>query len=52
MHTPEAMTKHGSGILAPSSNVLMIYPRFSGDSFWNYTLTAELFGARYPTIWA
>ena len=31
-------------------NVLMIYPRFSAGSFWNYSVTAELFGARYPTI--
>ena len=31
-------------------NVLMIYPRFSAGSFWNYSITAELFGARYPTI--
>jgi len=28
----------------------MIYPRFSAESFWNYSVTAELFGARYPTI--
>ena len=32
------------------TNVLMIYPRFGDDSFWNYTVTAELLGARYPTI--
>ena len=31
-------------------NVLMIYPRFSAGSFWNYSVTAELLGARYPTI--
>ena len=31
-------------------NVLMIYPRFSAGSFWNNSVTAELFGARYPTI--
>ncbi len=31
-------------------NVLMIYPRFSAGSFWNYSITAELLGARYPTI--
>ena len=31
-------------------NVLMIYPRFSAGSFWNYTVTSELLGARYPTI--
>ena len=32
------------------TNVLMIYPRFDDNSFWNYTVTAELLGARYPTI--
>ena len=31
-------------------NVLMIYPRFSAGSFWNYAITSELLGARYPTI--
>lgn len=31
-------------------NVLMVYPRFGDDSFWNYSITAELLGARYPTI--
>jgi radical SAM superfamily enzyme YgiQ (UPF0313 family) len=30
--------------------VLMIYPRFSAGSFWNYSITSELLGARYPTI--
>jgi len=30
--------------------VLMIYPRFSSGSFWNYSITSELLGARYPTI--
>lgn len=29
--------------------VLMIYPRFSADSFWNYSSTAGVLGARYPT---
>ncbi len=28
--------------------VLMIYPRFSTHSFWNYAATCELAGARYP----
>ena len=31
-------------------NVLMVYPRFSAGSFWNYSITSELLGARYPTI--
>ena len=33
-----------------SCNVLMIYPKFSAKLFWNYSVTAELLGARYPTI--
>src|SRR5271155_3353332 len=28
--------------------VLMIFPRFNADSFWNYRATCELTGARYP----
>jgi radical SAM superfamily enzyme YgiQ (UPF0313 family) len=35
---------------ATRCNVLMIYPRFSAGSFWNYSITSELLGARYPTI--
>ena len=33
---------------ARSCNVLLIYPRFAADTFWNYTETCRLFGARYP----
>src|SRR5947209_15776003 len=29
-------------------NVLMVYPRFAADTFWNFAATCELFGARYP----
>src|SRR6266568_3436332 len=29
-------------------NVLMIYPRFSAGTFWNFAATCEVFGARYP----
>ncbi len=29
--------------------VLMIYPRFAGDTFWNFAAACELFGAQYPT---
>src|SRR5258708_14220901 len=28
--------------------VLMIYPKFVPDSFWNYTEACELVGAKYP----
>jgi radical SAM superfamily enzyme YgiQ (UPF0313 family) len=30
------------------SNVLMVYPRFAGGTFWNFEATCEAFGARYP----
>jgi radical SAM superfamily enzyme YgiQ (UPF0313 family) len=29
-------------------NVLMVYPRFNANSFWNYRETCETVGARYP----
>jgi hypothetical protein len=31
-------------------DVLMIYPRFTNESFWNYRESCEVFGAKYPTI--
>jgi radical SAM superfamily enzyme YgiQ (UPF0313 family) len=33
---------------ARTCNVLLIYPRFAADTFWNYAETCTLFGARYP----
>jgi radical SAM superfamily enzyme YgiQ (UPF0313 family) len=30
-------------------NVLLIYPRFHANTFWNFAGTCELFGVRYPT---
>ena len=43
---------NGSGpIAAPHRrNVLLVYPRFSNESFWNYRKSCEVVGARYPTI--
>ena len=36
-------------IVAPRAyNVLLVYPRFAADTFWNFAATCELFGARYP----
>ena len=32
----------------PKCNVLLVYPRFDADTFWNFTATCEIFGARYP----
>ena len=29
-------------------NVLMIYPRFLAESFWNFAAACEIMGARYP----
>lgn len=34
--------------MTESHKVLMIFPRFNASSFWNYTATCELTGARYP----
>ena len=31
-------------------NALLVYPRFEDASFWNYSVTAEALGARYPTL--
>jgi radical SAM superfamily enzyme YgiQ (UPF0313 family) len=33
---------------AGACKVLMVYPRFSADSFWNFAPTCQLFGAKYP----
>lgn len=30
--------------------MLLVYPRFNNDSFWNYHEACEVVGARYPTI--
>src|SRR5688572_29296159 len=30
------------------SKILLIYPRFSAPSFWNYRATCEMVGVRYP----
>ncbi|MET0442968.1 MAG: B12-binding domain-containing radical SAM protein [Pseudorhodoplanes sp.] len=27
----------------------MVYPRFAGETFWNFAAACEIFGARYPT---
>ncbi len=29
-------------------NVLLVCPRFNGQSFWNFTATCEVLGARFP----
>jgi radical SAM superfamily enzyme YgiQ (UPF0313 family) len=35
--------------MAPQTqNVLLVYPRFATDSFWNFAETCKLFGARCP----
>ena len=35
-------------ISSSSCRALLIYPRFSTATFWNYTVACELVGARYP----
>src|SRR5271169_1762460 len=39
-----------SSLRSNSCNVLMIYPRFMADSFWNFSEACELVGAKYPAI--
>ena len=31
-------------------NVLLVYPRFVNESFWNYRESCAVVGAKYPTI--
>ena len=38
----------GCGMAARACNVLLIYPRFAANTFWNFAATCELFGVRYP----
>jgi radical SAM superfamily enzyme YgiQ (UPF0313 family) len=33
---------------ASTPNVLLIYPRFAAATFWNFSATCEVMGARYP----
>jgi Domain of unknown function (DUF4070)/Radical SAM superfamily len=35
-------------VLARVCNVLLIYPRFATDTFWNFAAACKVFGARYP----
>ncbi|PYD71016.1 hypothetical protein CFR76_03390, partial [Komagataeibacter swingsii] len=34
--------------MTESCKVLMIFPRFNANSFWNYQAACDLAGARYP----
>jgi hypothetical protein len=34
--------------LSKTCRVLLICPRFSGQSFWNFTAACEVYGARFP----
>src|SRR5215831_9596476 len=34
---------------AGACNVLLVYPRFAANTFWNFAAACELFAARYPT---
>src|SRR5215813_13525952 len=34
---------------ASACNVLLVYPRFAANTFWNFAAACELFGVRYPT---
>ena len=34
--------------MQPSFNILLVAPRFSGQSFWNFEAACEVYGARFP----
>jgi Domain of unknown function (DUF4070)/Radical SAM superfamily len=45
--------QHNGSARTPRSrprNVLLIYPRFTNESFWNYRESCAVVGAKYPTI--
>ena len=42
---PKQSADDGSGAVV---RVLLVHPQFTGGSFWNYTDTCALIGARYP----
>ncbi len=44
----ESAATAGAVASAAPCNVLLIYPKFTGGSFWNYRDTCELVGAKYP----
>ena len=35
---------------APPCRVLLVYPRFTADTFWSFRETCEVIGVRYPAI--
>jgi len=36
-------------IMAPRAcNILLVYPRFAAETFWNFVATCKIFGARCP----
>jgi radical SAM superfamily enzyme YgiQ (UPF0313 family) len=40
----------GDGLRVRARNVLLVYPRFVNESFWNYRESCAVIGAKYPTI--
>src|SRR6266567_7550406 len=43
-----ALSETGEIMTASSCRVLMVYPSFHAESFWNYAEVCSLVGARYP----
>jgi radical SAM superfamily enzyme YgiQ (UPF0313 family) len=44
-----AVTDKTTGSASSACNVLLVYPRFAGETFWNFAAACEIFGAKYPT---
>jgi radical SAM superfamily enzyme YgiQ (UPF0313 family) len=45
---PLAPPRRSSTMTSRTCRALLICPRFSGQSFWNFTATCEVYGARFP----
>jgi radical SAM superfamily enzyme YgiQ (UPF0313 family) len=44
----QTITRRKTHLLDQCRKALLVYPRFSGSSFWNYRETCEVIGAKHP----
>jgi radical SAM superfamily enzyme YgiQ (UPF0313 family) len=47
-HLTDMAAQHATVAAAPRCRVLMVYPRFTAPSFWNFRVACEVVGACYP----
>ena len=46
---PASILMKSRASMANSCRVLLVVPRFNGQSFWSFTAACEVFGARFPS---